>query len=166
MRTVRAELCCARPCWSGRGSPFGTSVSSLATYFRYTHAISYERLVGEVVHLEISEGALASLFERIKMHLEGTTTAILERLRRSHLMCSDETSARVKGRNQWEGVFQNDEVGLQVIRPSRGALGIADTMGTHRPQVGDRPVQFTKTSPRPPLARLFGPSTPRLPVCD
>ena len=43
------------------GSPFGTSVSSLATYFRYTHAISYERLVGlvgEVVHLEISEGAL------------------------------------------------------------------------------------------------------------
>jgi transposase len=40
-------------------SPFGTSVASLATYFRYTHAISYERLVGlfwAVFHLKISEG--------------------------------------------------------------------------------------------------------------
>jgi transposase len=120
------------------GSPFGTSVASLATYFRYTHAISYERLVGlfwAVFHLEISEGALASLLERVKRQLEGTTTAILERLRRSRLVCSDETSARVDGRNQWEWVFQNDEVCLHVIRPSRGALVIADTMGTHRPRV-------------------------------
>jgi hypothetical protein len=71
------------------GGPFGTSVASRATYFRSTHAISYERLVGlvgEVVHLEISEGALANLFERVKMHLEGTTTTILERLRRAPRM--------------------------------------------------------------------------------
>jgi len=88
-----------------------------------------------VFHLEISEGALASLLERVKRQLEGTTTAILERLRRSRLVCSDETSARVDGRNQWEWVFQNDEVCLHVIRPSRGALVIADTMGTHRPRV-------------------------------
>jgi transposase len=34
-------------------------------------------------------------------------------LRRSRLVCSDETSARVDGRNQWEWVFQNDEVCLE-----------------------------------------------------
>jgi transposase len=114
------------------------SVASLASYFRYTHAISYEwrvGLCGDGFQREISEGALANLFEHVKMQLEGTPTAILERLRRSCLVCSDETSARVDGRNQWEGVFQNDEVCLQVIRPSRSARVSADTMGTHRPQV-------------------------------
>jgi len=28
------------------GSPFGASIQALATYYRYTHAISYERLSG------------------------------------------------------------------------------------------------------------------------
>jgi transposase len=42
------------------GTPFGTSLQSLATYLRYTHAISYERLsalLGQVFQLSISEGA-------------------------------------------------------------------------------------------------------------
>jgi len=50
------------------GTPFGESVQSLATYFRYTHAISYERLAqlfGEVYHLDISEGGLANLFHKV-----------------------------------------------------------------------------------------------------
>ena len=120
------------------GSPFGRTVSGLATYFRYTHAISYERLAGlfgDVFGLEISEGALANLFGRVKNQLDGRVEAILERLRRSRLVCSDETSVRVEGRNQWEWVFQNDEVCLHLIRPSRGAGVIAEAMGTHRPQV-------------------------------
>ncbi|WP_333451164.1 hypothetical protein [Microcoleus sp. K5-D4] len=39
------------------GSPFGSSIQSLVTYLRYTHAISYERLssiFGEVFGLKIS----------------------------------------------------------------------------------------------------------------
>lgn len=48
-------------------------------------------------------------------------------------MCSDETSARVKGKNEWEWVFQNDEVVLHVIRPSRGAQVVREIMGDHRP---------------------------------
>lgn len=49
------------------------------------------------------------------------------------MIYSDETSARVKGKNQWEWVFQNDEVVLHVIRPSRGAQVVRDIMGEHRP---------------------------------
>jgi transposase len=51
------------------GSPFGASVQSLATYLRYTHAISYERLsalLAQVFSLDISEGGLANLFQGSK----------------------------------------------------------------------------------------------------
>ncbi len=78
------------------------------------------RLFGQVFQLSISEGALANLFQAVKARFDHRVMEILTRLRRSRLICSDETSARVNGRNQWEWVFQNDEVCIHVIRPSRG----------------------------------------------
>jgi transposase len=120
------------------GTPFGASVQSLATYLRYTHAISYERLaalLAQVFGLQISEGALANLFQGVKARLDHHLEEILIRLRSSRLICSDETSARVNGRNQWEWVFQNDEVCIHVIRPSRGRGVIQEVLGDHRPTV-------------------------------
>jgi transposase len=120
------------------GTPFGASVQSLATYFRYTHAISYERLVGlfgDVFGLSISEGGLANLFHAVQPRLEARVGEILTRLRSSRLVCSDETGARVQGQTQWEWVFQNPEVCIHVIRPSRGRGVIEEVLGAHRPQV-------------------------------
>ena len=120
------------------GTPFGPSIQSLATYLRYTHAISYERLAGllaQVFGLSISEGALANLFQGVKARLDHRVAEILTRLRRSRLLCSDETSARVNGKNQWERAFQNDEVCIHVIRPSRGHGVIQEVLGDHRPRV-------------------------------
>ena len=88
------------------GSPYGASVESLVTYLRYTHAISYERLsglVGQLFGLPISEGALANLLQRVQLRLDHRVVEILERLRRSRLICSDETGARVKGQNNGNG---------------------------------------------------------------
>jgi len=56
-------------------------------------------------------------------------------LRRSRLIGSDETSARVNGKNQWEWVFQNEHVCFHIIRPSRGGNVITEVMADHRPQV-------------------------------
>jgi transposase len=120
------------------GTPFGASVQSLATYLRYTHAISYERLsalLAQVFGLDISEGGLANLFQGVKGRLDQRVAAILTRLRSSRLICSDETSARVNGQQQWEWVFQNREVCLHVIRPSRGHGVIQEVMGAHRPTI-------------------------------
>ena len=39
---------------------------------------------------------------------------ILAALRRSHLMCSEETSARVNGQNQWKWIFQNEQVYFHI----------------------------------------------------
>lgn len=60
---------------------------------------------------------------------------IAERLRRLRLVYSDETSARLNDQNQWEWVFQNEQVCLHVIRHSRGKAVIDETMAGHRPQV-------------------------------
>jgi transposase len=120
------------------GSPFGTSVASLVTYLRYSHAISYQRLsqlMSELYGLSLSEGAIANLLQQVQAQLETPVSKIVERLRRAHLVSSDETGARVHGKNQWEWVFQNDQVCLHVIRPSRGKTVIDSVMAGHQPQV-------------------------------
>ena len=120
------------------GTPFGASIEGLATYLRYTHAISYARLsalFAQVYGVPISEGALANLFRRVKTRLDDRVAEILTRLRRSRLICSDETGARINGRTQWEWVFQHTEVCVHVIRPSRGHGVIREVLGAHRPTI-------------------------------
>lgn len=120
------------------GSPFGQSIASVVTYLRYHHAVSYQRLsqvMGELYGVTISEGAIANLLQRVQTQLAAPVGKIVERLRSARLVCSDETSARLNGRNQWEWVFQNEQVCLHVIRPSRGKVVIDETMAGHRPQV-------------------------------
>jgi transposase len=114
------------------GTPFGASVQSLATYLRYTHAIGYERLSGlfaQVFGLGISEGGLAHLFQAVNGRLDDRVAEILTRLRSSRLIGSDEPSARVSGQQQWAWVFQNTEVCIHVIRPSRGQGVIQEVLG-------------------------------------
>ena len=120
------------------GSPFGPRIAALVTTMRYGHGISYSRMqqmLGEVFGLEISEGAIANLLLRVKEQLQSSVDGIVQRLRSSRLVCSDETSARVNGKNQWEWVFQNDQVCLHVIRPSRAGDVIREVMAEHRPQI-------------------------------
>ena len=120
------------------GSPFGPSVVAMALYLRFTHAISYQRLRRLFEHLfglVISEGALDALFRRAKPAFDDATAAILARLRRSRIVCSDETSVRIDGRTCWNWVFQNPQVVIHVVRKSRGAGVVAEVMGGHRPAI-------------------------------
>ncbi|MGG6242908.1 IS66 family transposase, partial [Nodosilinea sp. AN01ver1] len=120
------------------GSPFGQSIASVVTYLRYHHAVSYQRLsqlMRDLYGVTLSEGAIANLLQRVQTQLAAPVARIVERLRNARLVCSDETSARLNGRNQWEWVFQNEQVCLHVIRPSRGKAVIDETMAGHRPQV-------------------------------
>ena len=120
------------------GSPFGRSVAAMAIYLRYGHAIAYERLSQLFAHLfglSISEGALANLFHRAQPAFAERAGEILGALRQSRVICSDETSARVEGRNHWQWVFHDERAALHVIRPSRGARVVAEIMAGHRPEV-------------------------------
>jgi transposase len=91
--------------------------------------------MAEVYGLTISEGAIANLLRRVHSHLSSAVIQILSRLRCSRLVCSDETGVRVNGQNQWEWVFQNEQVCLHVICPTRSQAVIAEVMAGHRPQV-------------------------------
>lgn len=120
------------------GSPYGNRIAALVTAMRYSHGISYNRmqqLLLEVFGLKMSEGAINNLLVRVKAQLESEVDGIFQRLRGERVVCSDETSARVNGKNQWEWVFQNEQVCVHVIRPSRGAQVINEVMGEHRPQI-------------------------------
>lgn len=120
------------------GSPFGMSVASVVTYLRYSHAVSYQRLrqlMAEMYGLTLSEGAIANLLQRVQVQLEPSVAKIVERLQRARLVGSDETGARVNGQTQWEWVFQNEQVCVHVIRPTRGKTVIDTVMAGHRPHV-------------------------------
>src|SRR3954453_8176547 len=120
------------------GSPFGVSILALALYLRFTHAISCRRLTRLFLHLfalPISEGALDGLFRRAKPRFDDEAAAILARLRRARVVCSDETTVRVDGRTHWNWVFRNEQVVIHVIRPSRGRAVVAEVLGDHRPAI-------------------------------
>lgn len=120
------------------GSPFGPSIAAMAVYLRYQHAIGYQRLsklFEDLYGLTISEGALANLFRRVAPSFDAQVQAILARLRQSRIVASDETGARVKGRNAWEWVFQNDELCVHVIRNSRAKAVVEAVMDGHKPAI-------------------------------
>ncbi len=120
------------------GLPYGDSIASLVTYLRYSHALSYQRLsraMDELYGLKISEGAIANLLLRVNQHLASPVGEIVQRLRSFRVVYSDETSARGKGKAQWEWVVQNDELCFHLIRPSRGKRVMDEVIAEHRPQV-------------------------------
>lgn len=120
------------------GTPFSLNIVALAIYLRFTHAISYRRLsrlMAELFELAISEGALDAAFRRAMPCFDAEVGAILARLRRARVVCSDETSVRVAGKTCWDWVFQNGEVVIHVIRNSRGAGVVGEVMDGHRPAI-------------------------------
>jgi transposase len=120
------------------GSPFSPSILAAALYLRFTHAISYKRLsrlFANLYALTISEGALDAMFRRAKPCFDNQTAAILARLRRSRVVCSDETSVRIGGKTCWNWVFQNDAVVIHVIRKSRATAVVTEVMDGHRPAI-------------------------------
>lgn len=90
-------------------------------------------MFAHVFSLSISQGCIANIFKRLNTRFDPAIQVIVNRIRSSRIVYSDETSARVKGKNGWEWVFQNDEVVLHVIRPSRGSKVVQEIMGDTLP---------------------------------
>jgi transposase len=121
-----------------QGSPFSVNILALAIYLRFTHAISYRRLSQLFMHLyalAISEGALDAMLRRAKPCFDNEVAAILARLRRARIVCSDETTVRIDGQTHWDWVFQNDQMVIHVIRNSRASAVVTETMAGHRPTI-------------------------------
>src|SRR5271166_4294532 len=84
------------------GSPFGSELVALIVHLHVTQAIGFERLVrllDEVFGIRISEGAIAKMLARAGMPRTAAAEIIAAEVRRSKVVASDETSARVEGKN-------------------------------------------------------------------
>lgn len=136
-----------------QGSPFGPSIAAMVVYLHYTHAIGMERLallMSELFSLSISEGAISNILARAREPLLAATAAIGKVVLASRVVCSDETSVRVKGKTWWEWVFIGTLAALHVsaltarcsisplrglIKPSRGKAVVTGLFGDIQPLV-------------------------------
>jgi transposase len=128
----------AVPVGMEQASLFSMNILALTIDLRFTHAISYRRLTQLFMHLyalPISEGALDAMLQRAKPCFDNEVAAILARLRRSRIVCSDETTLRIGGQTHWNWVFQNDQVVIHVVRNTRAASVVTEVMAGHRPTI-------------------------------
>jgi transposase len=120
------------------GSPFGQSIAVLVVYLHYAHAIGMQRLatlMDEIFSLTLSEGAISNMLARARAPLLVAEATIRAAVLASPVVCSDETSARVSGKNWWEWVFIGSLAVLHVIRPTRGKAVVQALFGEIRPMV-------------------------------
>jgi transposase len=116
---------------------FGPRLEAMLTYLQHQQHMSYERLqetMWELFGVRISQGGIACVSERAGVAAAQQVEAIQQAVQASPVIRSDETSARVDGRNWWQWVFVGQDAVLQVIRPSRGEDVIVEIMGQSRVQ--------------------------------
>lgn len=120
------------------GSPFGPGIVALVTYLHACQMVSYSRLVemlDELFGLKLSEGAIANMLARAAAPFAQTADAIAEVVRTSEVIASDETSARVCGKTQWQWTFLSPTAVYHRIAPSRGKCVPTAFLGQARPKV-------------------------------
>lgn len=117
---------------------FGPRLEALVTYFHHEHHLGFARLCGvmrDVFGTSLSEGGAVAMVERAGQAAQPEAQAIGERVRQSAVIASDETSARVHGRNHWEWVFIGNGGEYHLIRRSRGQDVIDEFMAEYRAEV-------------------------------
>jgi transposase len=106
-----------------QSSPFGPSIAAMVVYLHYAHAIGMERLallMNELFALSISECAICNILARARQPLLDATVAIEKAVLASPVVCSDETSVQVKGKNWWEWVFVTTAAVLHTTQLPQG----------------------------------------------
>ncbi len=126
------------PAGMSPGSPFGPDLTALMLHLHVTQAIGFERLVrllDEVFGVRISEGAIANLLARAGASLTAAAETTAAEVRSSKVVASDETSARVAGKNWWQWVLLSSTAVHHLIADSRGAAVLTDFLGQTKPDV-------------------------------
>jgi transposase len=125
------------------GSPFGPMVGALIFYCKHQQHFSYQRLrglFGDVLGLEISEGAIGNLLRREGAKFMAQAEAYLADLRRAAVVASDETGVRIEGVNAQQWVFHSPDTVVHKMAFSRGAQVVRDVMDGSQPDywISDR----------------------------
>lgn len=110
---------------SGVNAPiqYGISVVALVSYFNVYQYVAYKRLrelFTDVFSLPISEGSIENLLNKGAKKATPIYEHILELIKESKYVGSDETGAKVKGEKWWIWVWQNLKNTFLKASSSRG----------------------------------------------
>jgi transposase len=111
---------------------FGPRLEAVVIYLKQEQHLSYERIIKTIRDLfgiELSEGGINAILRRGGKAAQPEADKIAEAVAQSEIIGSDETSARVKGRNWWEWVFRSVAGVVHIISPTRGAEVVLNFMG-------------------------------------
>jgi transposase len=111
---------------------FGPRLEAMVVFLKHQQHLSYERIVQtlrELFGLELSEGGIAAIIARAGERAALAAAEIKEQVVASPVIKSDETSARVGGRNFWHWVFIGASAVYHLIAPRRNAKVIEELMG-------------------------------------
>jgi transposase len=102
---------------------FGPQLQAVLSYLHHQHHVGYARLRA-IAHEwfglpHLSQGAIARALRHTAEQLAPQVAAIAEQVRASPVIGSDETSARVNGRTEWQWVFQTPTASYHTIQPRR-----------------------------------------------
>jgi len=126
------------PAGMSPGSPFGRDLTALILHLHVTQAIGFERLgrlLDEVFGIRLSEGAIANMLARAGTPLTAAAETTAVAVRNSKVVASDETSARVEGKNWWQWVLLSSTAVHHLIADSRSAAVLTDFLGETKPDV-------------------------------
>ncbi|MBI5351531.1 MAG: IS66 family transposase [Chloroflexi bacterium] len=105
------------------GRYFGPRLEAVVTDLHHENHVGFKRLLKiceELLGLTLSAGGAVSIVERAGKAAQAEAEAIGERFRKSKVIGSDETSARVHGKNWWQWVFVGERCEYHLIEPNRG----------------------------------------------
>lgn len=106
---------------------YGSSVESLVSYLSVYQSIPFARLqnlFAQVFSLPLSQGTVGNILERSARKCQGVYQAIKAQIAQSPVVGSDETGAKVKGKQWWIWTWQNLLNTFLVASGSRGSKTI------------------------------------------
>jgi len=112
----------------------GEKTTCLLGYFNVSHNISYERLTqifNDVFNFEISKGTVDNKLKELSKNLKPQYENIVENLKKSDVIGSDETGIRINGKNAYQWTFQNKLNTFYTSSFSRAFQVIEDTIGRY-----------------------------------
>lgn len=110
---------------------YGSEVMALVGYFSVFQYVPYQRLkllFKDVFNLSISEGSINNLLKRGAQKAMPVYDTILEQIKTSEYVGSDETGAKVNGKKWWIWVWQNIQNTFLKAAKSRGFASVEEVL--------------------------------------
>lgn len=108
---------------------YGPNIEAFIAYLHTRQYIPFERMseyFSDVCNLPISQGAICDILERFAQKATPAYRLIAGEVQNAHVVGSDETGAKVNGKNGWFWTWQNKLATFIAFSQNRGTATIND----------------------------------------